>query len=393
MPARAALRALPLVLVALAARPASAQDLDALLSRAVVLHQTGDLEGAVALYVQVLRVVPSQNRIRSNLGAAYAGLSRFEEAITEYRRALQGEEDPSIRHNLALALQKAGRPAEARDEAARVLAARPGDRGASLLLADAHLRLGEDARVVALLQPLAASAPDDKAVAYLLGSALLNLDRTAEAQVVMDRVFRDASAEAHVLMGALFAKRNDWAQALAEYGKARALEPRLPLVNYLYGEALMRETSDWEAATAAFRAELEIDRNHFESNLLLGNLLRQGGKHEEALGFLERAARLRGEDIAARYSLGAAYLAAGRAAEARRLLEEVAAAAPRHMNTQMKLAVAYLQLGMKEEAARARASAARLQRETDAEAFKGVRESIGELLNRPLPEAAPAKQP
>jgi Flp pilus assembly protein TadD len=390
----ARLFSLAALVVALAPVTSSAEtDLDALLSRAVVLHQTGDLEGAAGLYVQVLRAQPGAYRIRSNLGAVYAGLGRFDEAIGEYRRALESADDPAIRQNLALSLQKAGRPREAADEAARVLAARPGDRGASLLMADALLRLGEDARVVVLLQPLAASAQDDKAVAYLLGTALLNLDRAAEAQTVMDRVFRDSSPEAHVLLGALHAKRNDWAKALAEYEKARALDPKLPLVNYLYGEALMRERNDWEAAAAAFRAELELDRNHFESNLLLGNLLRQGGQNEEAVPLLERAARLRGDDVAVKYSLGVAYLAAGRAAEARRLLEDVAAASPNHMNTQMKLAVVYIQLGMKQEAARARANAARLQHQADAEAFQGVRESIGELLNRPVPEAAAPKEP
>ena len=83
-------------------------------------------------------------------------------------------------------------------------------------------------------------------------------------------------------------------------------------MNFLYGEALMKERNDWAGAAAAFRAELEIDPNHFESNLLLGTLLREGGQSEEALARLEHASRLRGEDLAVKFSLGAAYLAAGR---------------------------------------------------------------------------------
>ena len=79
-------------------------DLDAVLSRAVELHQSGDLEGASALYIQVLRAVPSAWRVRSNLGAAWAGLGRYEDAIDQYRQALQQEDDPSIRRNMAVAL-------------------------------------------------------------------------------------------------------------------------------------------------------------------------------------------------------------------------------------------------------------------------------------------------
>ncbi len=123
----------------------------------------------------------------------------------------------------------------------------------------------------------------------------------------------------------MFARRGEWPAAVAEYDKARAGNPKLPLVNFLYGEALMKERNDWAGAAAAFRAELEIDPNHYESNLLLGTLLREGGQADEALRHLEHAARLRGDDLAVKFSLGAAYLGMGRLEEARRLLEEVVA--------------------------------------------------------------------
>jgi tetratricopeptide (TPR) repeat protein len=153
-------------------------------------------------------------------------------------------------------------------------------------------------------------------------------------------------------------------------------------VNFLYGEALMKERNDWEGAAEAFRAELAIDPNHYESNLLLGTLLREGGQPEEALARLEHAYRLRGDDLAVRFSLGAAYLAAGRLEEARRLLEEVAAAAPGHLPTQMQLAMLYAKLGRPEDAARARANVVRLTKEADSRSFQGVRESISDLVGR-----------
>jgi predicted Zn-dependent protease len=274
-----------------------------------------------------------------------------------------------------------------------VLAAQPANRDALLLLADCHLRLGEDARAVDVLVPAAAASPDDKAVAYLLGTAYLNLDKTREARVLMDRVFRDESPEAHVLLGSMHSRRGEWAPARAEFEKARAGNPKLPLVNFLYGEALMKERNDWEGAAAAFRAELEIDPNHFESNLLLGTLLREEGRNEEALERLTHAARLRKDEPAVQFSLGAAYLAAGRLDEAQRLLEQVAAAAPGHLPTQMQLAVLYTRLGRADDAARARANVARLQKEADARSFQGVRESIGDLLGRSTEGAATPPKP
>ena len=371
--------------------PGSGQDADlaALLNRAVMLHQTGDLEGAAGAYEQVLRAVPEASRIRSNLGAVYSRLGRYDEAIEQYRRALQGEAggegEIPIRQNLALALYKTGRTSAAADEARRVVLAQPDNRDALLLLADCHLRLGEDAAAAELLEPVAARAPDDKAVAYMLGTALLNLDRTGDAQVVMDRVFRDDSPEGHVLLASMHLKRKDYAAALAELDKARAGDPDLPLANFLYGESLMRDRNDWAGAADAFRRELEIDPNHFESNLLLGNLLREEARYDEALVHLDRAARARGGDLAVQFSLGAAYVALGRTEEAQPLLERVAAAAPDHLPTRMQLAVLYTRQGRAEDAARERAEVVRLQKEADARSFQGVREAVTELLGKSSP--------
>jgi tetratricopeptide (TPR) repeat protein len=388
------LAALTLGALLLASAEAATQtpDLDALLARALERHQAGDLAAAADLYVQVLTVVPGAARVRSNLGAAWAGLGRYEDAIDQYRQALKQIDEPSIRRNLAVALLKTSQVREAAAEAESALLAQPGDRDSLLLLADCRLRLGETQAAVDILKPAAASAPDDKAIAYLLGTALIDLNRTADAQVVMDRVFRDDSPESHVLLGSMYARRGQWPAAIVEYDKARAANPKLPLVNFLYGEALMKERNDWAGAAAAFRAELEIDPNHYESNLLLGTLLREGGQADEALPRLEHAARLRGEDLAVKFSLGAAYLATGRIAEAQRLLEAVAAAAPGHLPTQMQLAVLYTRLGRPEDAAKARTNVVRLQKEADARSFQGVRESISDLIGRSGP-AAEEKKP
>lgn len=342
-----------------------------LASQAVQLHEAGNLEAAVAAYRRVLEIaptLPAAPMLRSNLGAALAALNQFDEAIVEYRIALAGVDEPSIRANLVRALEKAGRLTEAADEATALATSRPGDREALLLLARLRMMLGQNDAVVDLLQPVAASS-NDKATAYLLGSALIELGRTAEAQAVMDRLFRDDSPESHLLLGAMYAHHGRFAEAAQEFDQARAAAPAMPQVNYLYGDAAMKGNMDWAAAAAAFRAELAIDRHHFGANLMLGTLLREEGQHAEAASFLEHASRLRPDHLGARFNLGAAYLATGRLDEARGLLESVAAAAPKHVDSQMQLAILYTRLGLSERAAEARAAVVRLRRETDTHAF------------------------
>jgi tetratricopeptide (TPR) repeat protein len=371
-----------------------AADPAALLAKAVSLHQSGDIEGAVAVYEQALRLGADNPAVRSNLGAAYAHLGRYDEAIEQYRKALDADgTNPAIRRNLALALYKAGRLKEAADEASRVVAAEPGNESATLLLADCHLRLGEYARVVDLLRPLADRFSEDRAVSYLLGVALLAQGKNAEALTAIDRVLRDNSPEAHVFLAMTYIRDRDCAKALPEIQLALQGNPKLPLVNFLHGQCLMDSNiNDWNGASEAFRRELEVDPNHFEANLLLGSLLREGGKPEEALVYLTHAARLRSDDLAVKFSLGAAYVALGRTPEALPLLESVAAAVPGHLQSHMQLAIVYHRLGRTEDAARERATVGRLQSEAEASFFQGVSRSLEQLLGKSAP-SEPAAAP
>ena len=400
-------RLLPLALLALLTAPAptsSAQapgpadspaDPGALLASAVSLHQKGDVEGAVALYERVLALGAESPVLRSNLGAAYAGLGRYEDAIEQYGRALASDGgNVAIRRNLALAFYKAGRLTDAAGEAEKVLAAQPENEAATLLLADCRFRLGQNARVIEILQPLLARASPERAVSYLLGMALLAEGRTAEAQAAIDRVLRDDSAEAHVFLAMMYARDEDCAKAMPEIRQALDANARVPLVNFLNGQCLMDERrNDFAGAIEAFRAELATFPNHFESNLFLGNLLREGGQSDEALPFLERAARLRPADVAAQFSLVAVYVALGRTEEALPLLERVAAAAPDHLQTQMQLAVVYHRLGRTADSARAREAVGRLQSEGESRFFSGVSDALGRLLGKTSAAAAPVPSP
>ena len=372
--------------------PAASADLQSLVGRAVSRHQSGDLEGAVRAYEEAIRLGADGPAVRSNLGAALAGLGRVDEAIEAYRRALAVEgANVAIRRNLALAYYKSGRMAEAAGEAEVVLGAQPESESARLLLADCLFRLGQNARVIELVRPLAERTSPDRAASYLLGMALLAEGRSAEAQPAIDRVLRDDSPEAHVLLGMMYMKDKDCRRALAEIGRAREANPRLPLVNFVTGQCLMEDAqSDWAGAMEAFRRELEIDPNHFESNLLLGNLLRDGARHAEALAYLERAARLRPDDLRGRFSLGAAYVALGRTEEALPLLEQVATAAPDHLETQMQLAIVYHRLGRAADEARARAAVGRLQSEAENRFFGSVSDSLARLLGKKSPPDAKA---
>jgi tetratricopeptide (TPR) repeat protein len=363
-----------------------------LLGLAVAAQQAGEIERAVSLYERVLAAVGDEPRILSNLGAAYARLGRYTEAVERYERALaRAPSEAAIRQNLALALYKTGDLGRAAAEARRVLEAQPGTAAATLLLAECHLRLGEHDEVVRLLRREDGLPPEGRAAQYLLGTALLSAGRVAEAQAILDRVLKEDSAEAHVVLATIYVRDGECGKARPEIRRALEMGPQLPFVNYLDGKCRMEdEVSDWAGAAEAFRRELAVNPSHLESNLLLGELLRQEARHEEALPFVEHAARLRGDDLAVRFSRGAVYLALGRTEEALPLLEQVATAAPDHIPAHVQLAVAYHRLGRTADATRERETVGRLQAQSERRFFGTVSEGMAKLIGKTAPEAPPA---
>jgi tetratricopeptide (TPR) repeat protein len=268
----------------------SAQDSAAVeqeFERATQLHQSGDLQGAVRAYLAILATHPARVDVRSNLGAAYAGLGQYEDAIDQYKRALVTEPaNHAVRFNLAMAYYKAALFTEAAAELDRFVAAVPNSpqtANARIVLADCQVRLGDYKKVIDRLSPLAEADPSNRAVAYLLGSALIGDGQLDKGQAIIDRVFRDDdSAEAHLLMGSILLLADDAQGALKEVERALELNPKLPTINAWHGRVLMR-LGDTERAKSAFKIELASNANDFDANLYLGVLLRQDKLADEAL--------------------------------------------------------------------------------------------------------------
>lgn len=343
-------------------------DVDRIFANAIRLHETGDIEGAIRDYQAILKSHPERMDVRSNLGAAYSRLGRYEEAIEQYKLALaRDSRNQTIRRNLALAYYKAALFTEAAAELTRFVATTPEGidqrKEAVLLLADCLVRLGEYKKVIELLSPLEASDPDNRTLAYVLGSALVGDGQVQRGQLLIDRVFRgDDSAEGRLLIGSILLLADDGLTAIKELERAIELNPKLPTLRAWYGRALMR-MGDSEKARSAFKAELSDNPNDFDANLFMGILLKQDRSLDEAFGFLSRAIRLRPRDSYARYQLGALYTTMGRPSEARVLLEDVVKEYPDFVEARVLLASVYYRLNRKTDGDRESVMVEKLNRE------------------------------
>jgi tetratricopeptide (TPR) repeat protein len=292
--------------VCVAGLRAQPHDAGCALSHAVELHQTGDLAGAIREYQACLVSDPNRIEVRSNLGAVFARLGRYQDAIDQYLLALKtapAGRATRLRFNLALAYYKSFQISHAASELDALHAAEPHDLNIALLLADCDLRTGEFKKAIALLLPFEPQESNNDALAYVLGMALIRDGRVAEGQQRVDRILRRGeSAEGHFLLGSALSMAHDYPKAIQEFSKAIAINPAVPSLQSFYGQALLA-TGDPDGAAEAFRKEIESNPNDYEANFQLASILAFRGKQDEARPLLERAVQVRPASVEARNAL------------------------------------------------------------------------------------------
>ena len=227
------------LIVAAGAACAQSSSPDRLFRDAVAAQQHGDDALAVRKYQELLKRYPDAVEVRANLGAALAKLGRYDEAIEEYRAVLAKKDNPDLRFNLALAYYKKGALREALQQLDTLRRAQPGDTRVATLEADCYARLGQDEQVIAVLTPVEAAHPDDLAVAWLLGSALIRAGHKRDGLERVDRVARQGNRpEAYLLAGRTALKMNEFERARDDADAALRLNPRLPGATTLRGTVL-----------------------------------------------------------------------------------------------------------------------------------------------------------
>lgn len=356
-----------------------AQTPQELVQDALQKHRSGDLEGAAAEYRQFLQIHPEATAIHSNLGAALAGAGRFEEAIAEYKIALR--QSPALeeaRLNLALCYYKMGKIDDAAKQLEKVHTENPANHQAVLVLGDCYMQMGQENDVIRVLEPEKEKYPDDLAIAYLLGTALIRQKRVEEGQVLVDRILRNGdSAEAHLMLGTAKMGASDFAGARDEFAKANALNPNLPEVHVLYAKALML-TGDSDLSEKEFAAELRVDPYNFDANLQLGAMAKQEQNYEQARKYFERAAETRPGDPGVRYQVALLAVDEGALDKARGILDGLVKESPQFLEAHVTLALVYYRLKRPEDSRRERDIVAKLTAEAQAKQ-PGVNQSEGKL--------------
>lgn len=178
-------------------------------------------------------------------------------------------------------------------------------------------------------------------------------------------------------MGVTFAA-GDFPSAVKQLAGAIQLNPNLPGLQGLYGQALLN-TGDPDAAAEAFHKELAADPNHFESNLYLAQILLTRSTWTEADPLVRRALQVRPDSLDANLALADLQIGEGKLPDAKRALEAAEKKWPAAPVVHQRLAEVDEKLHLTAEAAREKKLVAAL-------APKGASTAQGPGAGDPAPD-------
>jgi uncharacterized protein (TIGR02466 family) len=258
---------------------------------------------------------------------------------------------PAGRLQQALALQRAGRLAEAERVYRQIVAAEPGNAHARVLRAQVTAQLGQVERGLAMLEEAVRAWPDFVPALNGLAALSLQLRRLPAAEAAARRALARAphNAVAHFNWGQIQDAAGRPADAADSYRRALELSPRLAAARLPLAVALHRAGRLDEAAAAYERVPAD-DPGGFTARFNLGMLHEARREWGAAAACHRAAAEIRPEEAAPQLQLGNVYAAMGRPDDAVRTFRRLLARHPAMVEAYGNLAKALWAAGDAEAA-------------------------------------------
>lgn len=366
-----AMRVEPILCAGLLMQAASGQtarqpaaDAESLVRDGAAAQQHGDLKAAIDDFRKALALNPEMIQARASLGEALAAAGQMNEAIENDARVLEADpQNDEVRMNLAMAYYRTGDWNHARLQLEKLHAARPADINRTTLLAYTYNKLDRPGDAVALLRPLERDHAGSFQFEYVYAFALIASGNLDEGLPRMEKLAKENnSAEAWLAAGSGRFYRKEMEMAQADLDAAIAMNPKLPGVQSLDGQARYGH-GDVEGAVVAFHAALREDPKDFMANLYLGTIRLEQRNLDEAQPLLELALQLRPNWPFARLQMAKLNELKGRLQQAEDILEDLERSDPNWIEPHVALAAIYYRLKRPADGAREREIVQRLEAE------------------------------
>jgi tetratricopeptide (TPR) repeat protein len=233
---------------------------------------------------------------------------------------------------------------------------------ALMSMARCAMGLEQTETAVRTLLDLNRSFPQDPEVLYLTTHYYSDLALRASHELAATA---PSSPQAQQLEAEAFESQGEWDKAITQYRMILEQNPQRHGIHYRLGRLFLTKTPpDSENAKKELEEELKIDPTSAASEFLLGEIARQSGQWDDAIGHFEKAAKLDQGFVEAYLALGMSMNSAGKFADAVAPLESYVKMQPDDPAGHYQLATAYARTGRKQDAQRQMV----LQQETAAKA-------------------------
>lgn len=305
--------------------------------------QSGDRQQAGVEYRAFL--AEALHRVAN--GKADAG--QFDPAASLYQQALDfSPADLGLKYDYANACFDADQLVHARALAQQVADSPEADRAARLLLARVLFHLGEFDPARQQLEKVFAEKPEFN-VGYLLVKTYLLLHQDQAARDLLQGMAQNFgdTAENHVYFGRAYSETDHTAEAIAEFHRAVAMDPRAPDAHYYLALTYLghNEAAGYAQAVPELRAELRLNPSDFRSHYMLGYIALQQRNFAEAERELQLALAQEPRDLESLLRLAEVYNATNRSPQAEESLRKAISIAADHPENQGQASRAHYLLG------------------------------------------------
>ncbi len=293
--------------------PASGNQLNELLGKAVEFHGAGQLDEAVPLYKKILEVDPNQPDANHLLGVIAHSQNDLTQAEQLISKALSVHPNfPEALNNYAIVISALGRAAEAPDHLKKAISLNPDYLEPYFHLGLACTELGRLEDAIAAYEDLLKKDPDNVKALNNCGNLYQELGRLDDAVRLQQRnVELDPdSAIPHSNLGAIYMQQKRFEDATAEFAAAIACDPMFTDGLNNMGCALI-ELERFDEAVSMFNTAISLNPEAPSAYSSLSDVLILQHKYAEAEEALTKALTLQNDFADAHMNMGILKLTQG----------------------------------------------------------------------------------
>jgi len=315
--------------------------------------ETGDLQTARETAERTVRLFPASPHDHVLLGTVLLRQGQLPAARDQFilaRQLAPGDPEPLLGLGMAAAVERKWTEAEQQIEGALKLNPRSGT--ALGALADVWSATGQVQKAIARVTQQVAAYPDDADAHFILGSLYATSDRPAEAKDQFGRAIQlnPQLIQAYTRLADLNQRLGEVDAALARYEQALAMEPKSVLLHSIVADLYSRK-GDIAKARKHYEQALTADPNFAPAaNNLAWLELQNGGNLDVALSWAQKAKELLPDSTATTDTLAWVEYKKGLVSSAIPLLKECVQKAPQSAVYQYHLGMALAASGPAAEA-------------------------------------------